>query len=186
MRARVLAAAAAVVVAGCGAASPIPTTTPSLVVPRFPSAPVVQASASIAAPTPTPARDPEVLRKSASALYTKAADRYNDADRALVKKYATYGTLSRARAAFKASLANERAFVADLKKIQFPPDTVGDVHALIAKIAVIEALDSSGSAAKTWAKVNSVNALLDKAAVPATGAANLVRIDLGLAPAPAG
>ena len=133
-------------------------------------------------PSPSPTPDPEAVRKTAAAAYLVAAESANKAYKALDSKYKTFGTLTRARAYYKAAATIEGDFIAKVKKIIVPADTAADLHALIAKSAATQALDIEGSGAQSWSDVDSVIAALEKAARATTAAANLIRSDLGLPP----
>jgi hypothetical protein len=133
-------------------------------------------------PTSTPTPDPEAVRKTAADAYLAAAETSNKAFKTLDKKYKTFGTLSRARAYYKASAKIDLAFINKMKGITFPDDTKGDVHSMVAKWLEVQSLETEGSGVKSWTAVLSVQKALTTASRKASAASNLVRSDLGLPP----
>ena len=175
--------AIALLVSACGGtverSAPAPAATPSA------AAAVNLATAGptpTEVPTPSPTPDPEAVRKTAAAAYLAAAESANKAYKALLSKYKTFDTLTRARAYYKAVAKIDGEFIAKVKKILVPADTAADLHALIAKDAASQALEIEGSGAQSWTEVDSVIAALEKADRASTAAANLIRSDLGLPP----
>jgi hypothetical protein len=135
-------------------------------------------------PTPTATPDPETLRKAAGTAYLAAAKAINKGFNALNKKYPTFKTLKIARAYYKAAAVLDGAFLAALKKITFPPDTVADAKALIRAIAGDQAIAIEGSAVKSWSQLASVAKTAEQRSRVGSAAANLVRSDLNLPPVP--
>ncbi len=104
--------------------------------------------------------------------------------RALDKKYPGFLSLKRFHAYYKALAAGEGSFIAAVKRIEFPPDTVADVKDLIRKDAATWASEIELSRVRQ-ANLNDAQKVFATRARQGSAAANLVRIDLGLPPIPA-
>jgi hypothetical protein len=144
---RILLAAIALIVVGCGA-----TTTPSgplaaVVQPSPSDGPLASVLPSSASPLPSPSPHPDAVRKAAATTYAAAAAKYNNDTKALAKKCKTYPTLKVAKSCYARAAKIEGAFVSAIKGIPVPADTAGDLHSLVAKVTAVDC-----GAEEEWSK----------------------------------
>ena len=181
--------ATAIMVAACGGATASqPSGSSAAFAAAITSAPTTSPVAAAPTPTysPSPSQtpNPEAVRKTAADAYLAAAETANKAFKALNKKYKTIATLKVARAYQKAAAKIDGASRKDEADHlpQFPDDTKGDVHSMLAKWLEVQSLEIEASGVKSWGALLSVEKALLSAGRKSTAASNLVRSDLGLRP----
>ena len=166
-------------VAAANSASPSPdaaTSTPAAATPTPTASPTP-------VPSPTPAPTPTV--KELAAAYLKAATTVNAATD---KAWATYQksgqTLADAKLLERTYAAADLVFIRAVQKIPW----YGDTKALSRKVLTYDNLayvsERAAAISNTVADLNANWAAADAASVKASGAANELRIALGLAPVP--
>jgi hypothetical protein len=156
---------AAIGIAGCGATNP-----------SAPPTPVATAS-----PSATPAATPN-LTSTAAAAYLAAATTANAAQNAIYKAYPkTFTSLAQAKHYWSQIEAVERTFLTTIFAISYPSFMKADVDAQIADetkvVADYAQLAANPNDSVAYAANQSDN-------TTATGAANIVRHDLGLPQVP--
>lgn len=151
--------------AGCSGASPA-------------ASPVVVSPASLTATSPD-------LRPIAAQQYLAAVTAYNKATSAAFKSKACgAATLKQQRACVTAFYTAAETFLAALRAIQYPPDTEGDLRALIRAETTVDTFYRDAAGEKTLTALSGWFTKISKAIDVAQTASNLVRGDLGLPPVP--
>ena len=186
------AGALAIILVGCGGspatpssaivADAVPSSAPTVT--AVPTARPTPTATPTPLPPPTPAPDPEAVRKTAGAAYLAAVAPYNKTIKTLWRQYRHKTSLSANKAYCSKLAANEHTWLLAMQKIVVPADTTADARALIRFAAGAEAhLRACAKAGTSASWLRSWN-LARKANDRSFEAANLVRLDLGIAPIP--
>ena len=145
-------------------------------------------SARSATPSPvaaTPSIAPSgsfLTMAEAGKAYFAAADPYNDAVDRAEAKYGTPSTLEQHQGYWAAIAKADKAFIAGLKKIAFPPEVQGDAAILIKAEEAFQLRAAATSRARSLPEVISLSAVANAAAEVAAAKAAILREGLGLEP----
>jgi hypothetical protein len=140
--------------------------------------PVAASAAPSASPVPL---TQDQIRKAAKKAYVAAVTPRNKAINVLWQQYRNKTSLSAWRQYCAKNATLDRNQLLALKKIVWPTDTAADAKVFMRNVAGEEAHLRSCAKSKNFASWNDSYALAGKAANRAVEAANLVRLDLGLA-----
>jgi hypothetical protein len=149
------------------AATPTPTPTPASTASPSPTA------------TPSPAPSTPTIAQAARG-YLALATTYKKAVEAAYRKYGRTSTLKAQKAYWGALATAEAVFIADLKKIPFPPEVAGKVAALLDAVVVEQRRELAAAKSTSIAALNANAASAEAASTVAADKAAILRDALGL------
>ena len=155
-----------------------PTSSPTLTAATPTPTPAPTASPSPTA-TPSPAPSTPTIAQAARG-YLALATTHKKAVEAAYRKYGRTSTLKAQKAYWGALATAEAVFIADLKKIPFPPEVAGKVAALLDAVVVEQRRELAAAKSTSIAALNANAASAEAASTVAADKAAILRDALGL------
>ena len=155
-----------------------PTSSPTLTAATPTPTPAPTASPSPTA-TPSPAPSTPTIAQAARG-YLALATTHKKAVEAAYRKYGRTSTLKAQKACWGALATAEAVFIADLKKIPFPPEVAGKVAALLDAVVVEQRRELAAAKSTSIAALNANAASAEAASTVAADKAAILRDALGL------
>ena len=155
-----------------------PTSSPTLTAATPTPTPAPTASPSPTA-TPSPAPSTPTIAQAARG-YLALATTHKKAVEAAYRKYGRTSTLKAQKAYWGVLATAEAVFIADLKKIPFPPEVAGKVAALLDAVVVEQRRELAAAKSTSIAALNANAASAEAASTVAADKAAILRDALGL------